>query len=382
MRKFVFVALMVALTPVCLAQSNGMFVTLRVTDSIWLNSKWIKGFSDDSTLGIGSAGIIPTQKAIKGAFQNTVQSINGLSNTEQLMTVGNAGADFNISSAGNTHTFNLPAASATNSGKVTTGAQQFAGSKEFLNGLTVDNMPAQGEVASLFVTSNDGVLNTRTADQVRGDILAAPASGGTSYIWNQNSAAQSGSLWISGKVTTADTVKAKAFHMAGTSNNQLYVSEQGSGPSKWAAFTGTTMVFSPTGGTAPLTINGTGITQGVGMLANLGIVGSTSLTTNMITVNLSHITASLDLNGSPTTTVINEATTGNPLITLPTISGTNGRVINIVNAPANASNYCTWTPAARLDAATTVSSFDDAALGGTTHITLQWGGTEWWVIAH
>jgi hypothetical protein len=73
MKKLIFAAVMAVITSACLAQSNGMFVTLRVTDSIWLNSKWIKQFSDDSTMGTGASGIIPTQKAVKSALVGYVQ---------------------------------------------------------------------------------------------------------------------------------------------------------------------------------------------------------------------------------------------------------------------------------------------------------------------
>jgi hypothetical protein len=43
-------------------------------------------------------------------------SLNGLTNVTQTFATGTSGADFNISSSGSTHTFNLPTASATNRG--------------------------------------------------------------------------------------------------------------------------------------------------------------------------------------------------------------------------------------------------------------------------
>jgi hypothetical protein len=64
-------------------------------------------------------------------FSKGLLSMNSLTDQEQYLTVGTAGTDFNIVSSGDTHTFNIPSASDTNRGLITTGTQTIAGSKIF-----------------------------------------------------------------------------------------------------------------------------------------------------------------------------------------------------------------------------------------------------------
>jgi hypothetical protein len=49
-------------------------------------------------------------------FSTGLTALNGLTSQVQYFSVGTAGTNFNISSATDTHTFNLPTASATNRG--------------------------------------------------------------------------------------------------------------------------------------------------------------------------------------------------------------------------------------------------------------------------
>jgi hypothetical protein len=53
-------------------------------------------------------------------FSGGVTSLNGLTTNTQYLAVGTTGTDFNISSVSETHTFNLPTASATNRGALST----------------------------------------------------------------------------------------------------------------------------------------------------------------------------------------------------------------------------------------------------------------------
>jgi hypothetical protein len=69
-------------------------------------------------------------------FSTGITALNGLTAQVQYFQVGTSGTDFNISSTTATHTFNIPDASATARGLITTGTQTIAGAKTFSGGVT------------------------------------------------------------------------------------------------------------------------------------------------------------------------------------------------------------------------------------------------------
>ena len=69
-------------------------------------------------------------------FTSGLTALNGLQAQVQNFATGTTGTDFDIVSSGSTHTFNLPSASATARGVVTTASQTFAGDKTFTGNLT------------------------------------------------------------------------------------------------------------------------------------------------------------------------------------------------------------------------------------------------------
>ena len=93
-------------------------------------------------------------------FTSGITALNGLTAQVQNFATGTSGTDFAISSAGSTHTFNLPDASASARGVVSTNSQVFTGVKTFSNGLS---LPAVGGSNQTTRIVNIGTLHEGTA---------------------------------------------------------------------------------------------------------------------------------------------------------------------------------------------------------------------------
>lgn len=94
--------------------------------------------TDNARLAVGTNGYVLTAdstapEGIKWAAPAAtgITTLNTLTAATQDFATGTSGTDFNISSSTSTHTFNIPDASGTNRGAVTTGAQSFGGAKTF-----------------------------------------------------------------------------------------------------------------------------------------------------------------------------------------------------------------------------------------------------------
>jgi hypothetical protein len=94
-------------------------------------------------------------------FTTGLTALNGLTAQVQNFATGTSGTDFNISSASTTHTFNLPDASATARGLITTGSQTFAGAKTFNSSVTASSLIRTGGTSSQFLKA-DGSVDSNT----------------------------------------------------------------------------------------------------------------------------------------------------------------------------------------------------------------------------
>jgi hypothetical protein len=127
-------------------------------------------------------------------FSTGITALNGLTAQVQYFQTGTSGTDFNISSTTATHTFNIPDASATARGLITTGTQTIAGTKTF-NDATKNNggiflqnasssslagyMNLGGLTNGVKFTSGGGVSNSFTLPSATGYTFTFPNATGT-----------------------------------------------------------------------------------------------------------------------------------------------------------------------------------------------------------
>ena len=94
-------------------------------------------------------GLTFTGGTLAASGNSGISSLNGLTGTTQTFAVGTTGTDFAVSSVGTAHTFNLPNASATARGVVSTGSQTFTGTKTFAGQVAVGGVTGQPVNATL-----------------------------------------------------------------------------------------------------------------------------------------------------------------------------------------------------------------------------------------
>jgi hypothetical protein len=119
-------------------------------------------------------------------FTAGLTALNGLQAQVQNFATGTTGTDFAINSSGSTHTFNLPSASATARGVVTTASQTFAGDKTFTEAIGASNLSGTntGDETITTIKTKLGITtlsgsNTGDQDLSGYALLASPTFTGT-----------------------------------------------------------------------------------------------------------------------------------------------------------------------------------------------------------
>lgn len=77
--------------------------------------------SGDRCVHVNASGVMTATASDCGTGSGGITSLNGLTGATQVFATGTSGTNFNIDSTGTTHTFNLPIASSTNTGKLSSG---------------------------------------------------------------------------------------------------------------------------------------------------------------------------------------------------------------------------------------------------------------------
>jgi phage gp45-like len=223
-----------------------------------------------------------------------ISSLNGLTATTQTFATGTAGNDFNIASAGSVHTFNIPDASATARGLLTTGAQTVAGTKTFtsvpiFSSLTPGSVPFIGSGGVL--AQNNSSLFWDATNAHLGVGTNAPGSDLT--LFQRGSGTSAGFRFTGNAATGANTGSGFSmvlgYNVPG--NKQLWLGDAdylGNGA-------GTFVRYSSSGGTTILdAISGdNGVRRptmiGVGSDANSAIIlgsdGSTTVPSSYVWTN-------------------------------------------------------------------------------------------------
>jgi hypothetical protein len=211
-------------------------------------------------------------------FSTGLTALNGLTNQVQYLAVGTSGTDFAVSSVTDTHTFNLPTASATNRGALNSTDWSIFNGKQ--NALTLTTTGTSGAATLVGATLNI----PQYTDQYVGTVTSVSALtlGTTGTDLSSSVANGTTTPVITLNVPTASAVNRGALSSADWTifngkQNALTNPITGTGTTNYLPkFTGTSAL-----GNSIIQENGTGI--GIGGSANtkLEIIGSTDLLFNL-----------------------------------------------------------------------------------------------------
>jgi hypothetical protein len=134
------------------------------------------------------------------ASSGGITSLNGINTSTQSFATGASGTDFNISSVGSTHTFNIPDAGNAVRGVINAGSQSIYGTKTFISAPILTNASTTNQVWTANnnagaggwsnpqnIFNNNGTISSnRTVSLGTNSITFASSSGGIFNIQNTN----------------------------------------------------------------------------------------------------------------------------------------------------------------------------------------------------
>ncbi len=168
---------------------------------------------------------------LKLLTNNTILSLNGLTISVQTFSTGSSGTDFNISSSGSVHTFNIPTASASNRGLLSNSDWVTFNSK--ISSVTATTAAAVSTVSSNVTINNTGAYWNANMLQGRNISTTMPTNG-QFLSWNDTI-----SQWVpaSSSITSANGIDI-GYIVAWGSNTTPpdYLLQLNGGTYNWADF--------------------------------------------------------------------------------------------------------------------------------------------------